>query len=315
MSLPRLLIRFLAFTLPLVALTLAIDAKFRRIPTSYGVKRAWLEAHGGDIEVLVLGSSSAFNGVQPKFFRAPAYNAGNVAQSIYYDHEILSRYLGSMKALKLVFLLFDYQTLEYHFEDGIESWRQFFYYHEYGFRPEGGVDPYDVRFTSVLQLYPPNVRVRCVIATCDQTDGMDEFGWAPTPTESVNDGPFWFEMDNELRHESYLVGNQALLEEDLAMLQARDIGAALVVPPVYSSFSSLVGADVRARTASVLTSLAGRHKARYVDYFNDSRFDGRDFANSTHLNESGAEKFSRILDDELVGPDLRGEPMIGAALH
>jgi hypothetical protein len=183
MSLRGLLLRFLAFALALAGPAVVVEHRFRATPTTYSVKHQWLEAHAPDVEVLVLGSSSALNGVQPKYFYDAsdfrAYNCGGTAQSIYYNHEILERYLGRMKHLRLVIMTMDYVTLESRMPDSIEEWRQFFYAREFGFPPEGGIDPYDIRFASVFELYPQVFRTACMFNDCDHRDGLDSFAGRP----------------------------------------------------------------------------------------------------------------------------------------
>jgi hypothetical protein len=83
------------------------------------------------------------------------------------------------------------------------------------------------------------------------------------------------------------------------------VKVALVVPPVAPTFSSIVRPDVRARMKAVLARLAAAHGDVYRDYFDDGRFETADFANATHVNSTnGTEKFSRILDAEIVRPAL-----------
>jgi hypothetical protein len=84
------------------------------------------------------------------------------------------------------------------------------------------------------------------------------------------------------------------------MLQERGIVTALVWPPVHRWYIQHFDAGVRARAHEAFARIAPQHHARFLDYSTDPRFEEEDFYDTTHLNERGAEKFSRILDVDIV---------------
>ena len=58
------------------------------------IKRMTLERVLPDVEVLVLGSSLGYFGINPAQFTHKGYNAAYRAQSYYYDLQILKKYIG-----------------------------------------------------------------------------------------------------------------------------------------------------------------------------------------------------------------------------
>jgi len=51
-------------------------------------------------------------------------------------------------------------------------------------------------------------------------------------------------------------------------------------------------------------SLAQQYAIPYYNYFRDQRFMDNDFEDMDHLNAAGAEKLSRIVNDEILQPIL-----------
>jgi hypothetical protein len=304
LSLRRFAVAGVVFLIPLLVLAGFCESRARAITTSYRVKRQGLEAAAPALEALVLGTSTALVGVQPRFFRVPAYNAANVSQSVYYDHEFLAKYLPMMPNLKVVVLIVDHHGLEYRFPDSPETWRQFLYFREFGFAPEGATDAYDVRLHSALEQFTPETRVRCSLEPCDLSEGIDGTGWTAALAgyyEGVDAGPVRVASDETVMHPENIPGNFALRLDDVEALERRGVAAAFVVPPVTRSYAAAAHPDVRARIDASLRELGALPGVMVRDYFRDPRFSNADFADSVHLNVHGSEKFSRLIDDEVVG--------------
>jgi hypothetical protein len=54
------------------------------------------------------------------------------------------------------------------------------------------------------------------------------------------------------------------------------------------------------RMQNEIKYLSQKYDLEYYNYLRDKRFTAEDFFNSNHLSTKGAEKFSRILKDEVV---------------
>lgn len=85
-------------------------------------------------------------------------------------------------------------------------------------------------------------------------------------------------------------------------LQKRDVKVVLFTTPVAETYSKQCDPAILSRTAKIVERIVERYNCAYKNYFNDRRFSFSDFGNNDHLNFSGAEKFTRILDSELIRP-------------
>jgi hypothetical protein len=69
-----------------------------------------MEQHAGEIQTLFLGSSNAYDGLNPNVI-PHAFNLANSSQTIEDDYRLLSRYIDAMDSLNTVVLGLGYQSL------------------------------------------------------------------------------------------------------------------------------------------------------------------------------------------------------------
>lgn len=80
------------------------------IPNSYVYKREYMEAHGGEVKTLILGSSNAYDGLNPSELPA-AFNLANSSQTLEDDYRLLAKYIDGMDSLQTVILGLGYHSL------------------------------------------------------------------------------------------------------------------------------------------------------------------------------------------------------------
>jgi hypothetical protein len=117
--------KLLIFLIPIFIILGFFELGLRGIPNSYNTKRAYYENQLDTIEILVLGSSQALEGINPEFFERKGFNLSNVSQSFYYDSQLTLKYIDQMKRLKCVIITVSYFSLWYQIYDIKESWRDY----------------------------------------------------------------------------------------------------------------------------------------------------------------------------------------------
>lgn len=80
------------------------------IPNSYTYKREYMEQHGAQIQTLILGSSNAYDGLNPSVL-PHAFNLANSSQTLENDYLLLAKYIDSMDSLQTVIVGLDYHAL------------------------------------------------------------------------------------------------------------------------------------------------------------------------------------------------------------
>ena len=102
-SLNKFVIRFvLVILVPVGVFLLVYEIAYRNIPNSYRMKDNFLKHEASGCEILVLGSSHAFFGINPSYFSRSAFNAANVSQDLRHDGFIFQKYLPYLPNLKWV---------------------------------------------------------------------------------------------------------------------------------------------------------------------------------------------------------------------
>lgn len=80
------------------------------IPNSYTYKRDYMEQHGAQIQTLILGSSNAYDGLNPSVI-PNAFNLANSSQTLEDDYRLLAKYIDSMDSLRTVIVGLGFHSL------------------------------------------------------------------------------------------------------------------------------------------------------------------------------------------------------------
>ena len=98
------------FLLPLLIVAVALEFVAESIPNSYTYKRDCMEQHGAQIQTLILGSSNAYDGLNPSVL-PHAFNLANSSQTLEDDYRLLAKYIDSMDSLQMVIVGLGYHSL------------------------------------------------------------------------------------------------------------------------------------------------------------------------------------------------------------
>lgn len=80
------------------------------IPNSYTYKRDYMEQHGAEVQTLILGSSNAYDGLNPSEL-PHAFNLANSSQTLEDDYRLLAKYIDSMDSLRTVIVGLGFHSL------------------------------------------------------------------------------------------------------------------------------------------------------------------------------------------------------------
>ncbi len=301
------------FLLPLLALGVAVDVLLRRIPNDYAYKRAYLDAHAGEIETLVLGSSHAFYGVDPAYLEGNAFNAAYVSQSIDIDALIFAKYRARMSRLKTVIVAVSYESLYYQLSAGAGAWRARNYALYYGL----DVGTEARRHLEALSFRLPenagrvvnyHFRHRNYLTSVPLGWGTDhrEAGMADLAASGRSAAEHHHHDVNLSAAQQRFRENEVALEKLIAWCAARDVQIVLVTLPAHVSYREHVKADQWTPTEAALHRMAAHYDdCVYVNLLADPRFTDGDFHDGDHLAEVGARKLTgvirRVIDSVGVG--------------
>lgn len=300
--------KVLLFLAPVVVLSGLLEGALRRIPNDYSFKRAYLDRHAQDIEVLILGSSHSYYDIDPAYLKARAFNAAHVSQSIKYDDYILDKYWDRLERLRVVVWPISYFSLFWELEEGLESWRVKDYaiyydcpYHWYSVRRR--LEILNGTMTSHLRRLARFYGGRRSDVRCSETGCI-----VPSVQPQQQDlGQTGAEAVARHRPADYANVQRILqrLETRVRLCRQKGIAVVFITTPTWITYRGGVSAADWALIESSVGSLCEKYdNASYVNFLADARFGEDDFRNADHLNAQGTQKFSRILND-LIEERLR----------
>jgi hypothetical protein len=313
-SMRKIALTILCFLAPLLPAWAALEWWAAQMPTSHAVKRENLRRLEDEIDTLIIGSSSAYWDVSPELLPGSAFNLANVAQSLYYDDQLLAEALPKLPRLRRVILSVTYLSLFFQLHDSDEDERQYYYYQEWDIPPPRFRERLDVRMWSRVALRTPvttfeslvgalrgSARTRGPLVPGPLDPPVDERGWcAREPGDPKDLDPSVVEAKlkyhHGLMHLSDQPANVAYLEHMIGLLAARHIELILVTPPVAEAYSSRLKPAYWNRTRDTLAELARAPNVRYFSFLTAPKFPVEEFLDADHLNRQGAVRFTALLE-------------------
>jgi hypothetical protein len=303
----RFTVKFLGFLLPVLLALFWLDGRMGALPTSYSEKKVRLEAQLPLIEVLMLGNSHAYYGLDPHALRWRGFNLANVSQPLQMDAALLERYLPVLPRLRAVVIGISYHSFWFDASITKEEWRRGFYERIFGIPA-----PYpwwSARHYSWIALYgDPRRAAEELIERTRAPNTYDRYdAWGKVlPNKHLEDA-----IDDEhaqarvavthiqMRAEAY-VDNVSAVRSLCANLRHHGILAIMVTLPVTGAFGRNANPQGVAEMARTASGLARETGARYFNYFNAPGFVDGDFLDVDHLGPTGAGKVGQLLDADLV---------------
>ena len=286
------------FLLPLLIEAVALEFVAESIPNSYTYKRDYMELYGGEIKALILGSSNAYDGLNPSVL-PQAFNLANSSQTLEDDHRLLSRYINSMDSLRIVIVGLGYHSLGATTEDN----RRTYYTIYMDLYPRWPLSRYSFELFDLEALTKKIIKY---IVSRDVTR-CDTLGQRVGHTlEAAQSGAEWWNKDvlSLVENDRYDIGYQRVeIEDNLRYLHAivnlcnaHGVQPLIVQMPVMKEYKRRLPEEQVALMKEVLQSLDS--SALCVDASEWSiPEDG--WYNATHLTREASIPFTRQLIDSI----------------
>ncbi len=295
----RLLRYFVIFFLPILIIGTMVEIMLRRIPNDYQLKKEFLDQHADSLEVLFLGNSHAFYGVNPKYISSPSFNAGDISQSLDYDLEILKKYKNHWNNLEYIAIPISYFSLYSALEDDVEAWRIKNYLLYFGIRKSHKLADHTEILSNRLglnlkRIYNAYVRNMTYI-TCSA------LGWGLGYTsKKKNDldksGIIAAEKHTDMIKKP-IDENLKIVRQISAFADARGVEVIFYTPPAWHTYTENLDDITLFKTVSTMTRIDKQYQnVHYYNLLTDHHFQKTDFFDADHLNEIGAKKLTFMLD-------------------
>lgn len=299
----------LYFLLPLVLIGGVAEYSLRKIPNDYAFKNQWLTQNSKEIEVLVLGASTALYDVNPQYFQKKGFNAAHVSQSLKYDHMIFEKFIDDMTSLEYVIMSIDYWSVFRELRHSHEWWRLKHYniHYESNFHRFEGKYNLEIYFHDISNLKRAINGALTILGIKDETNRIvNDYGF-PTLYAIGNElvewdkGAFQASVHNEQISNTNRVEqiklNMQYVEEIIKKCAERNVKVILLNVPLYNSYRENINTEITSQHKAFCEYFRDNYpNTSYYDYSDSPVFTKEDYYDFNHLNEIGSKKFTLMLD-------------------
>lgn len=286
----------LLFFLPFIATLIPLEFILRSVPNLYNYKYEWMQKNAEDVEILIFGSSHTNLGVNPKYIDGCAFNLAFPSQGWDIDVYLLNKWADRYKNLRLVVVPISYSSW---FRGETEK-RNYKLYMDYDMFP--GFSLFDLEFSSFWTAKEKFVRWK----NNDNSFVCDEYGFNAHKLEKKNKKRWEnksYATDVIKSHTandwSNIEQNKGYLESMAEFCEKRNIKMILVTTPCWHDYYDNMNKKQYAKMKELTQEFLKKHHVLYFDHLKDSRFVADDFWDIDHLSDVGAEKFTKILNEEI----------------
>lgn len=282
------------FLLPLLIIAVVLEFVAESLPNSYTYKRTYMEQHAGEIQTLFLGSSNAYDGLNPNVI-PHAFNLANSSQTIEDDYRLLSRYIDVMDSLQTVVLGLGYHSLAL----TTHANRRMYYTIYMDIYPRWPLSEYS------LEVFNLELLLKKIVKYTVSQDIMrcDSLGQRVGHTkEAVETGAEWWNKDVDalvendkldiINHKFEISNNVSYLKAIVDMCNARGVTPVIVVLPVMEEYKNKLPVDQVVLYEDLLQSLDS--VAICIDA-SEWEIPKDGWYNATHLTKEASEEFTRRL--------------------
>lgn len=302
--------RVIIFSVPLLLLFFILELLLREIPNDYSYKRNYLDNNSNEIEVLFMGNSHVYYGVNPIYSKYNCFNGAYVSQALNCDKAIIEKYKKKWSKLNYIFLPVDYSSLFTSLENGIEKWRIKNYSIYYG-----------INLTNVptLQLEISYGKIGYNLMRINnylRFNKNDRFcthlGWGKMNKSTVSvdfnkTGKVAAKRHTvDLINEKQIAKKLELLKSIIDFSNKEKIQLVLITTPCDKSYIK----HLKVRQLKIMFESIEKLKSKnmnltYYNFMSDSSFKRKDFYDADHLNAIGAKKFTLKLEQIIDSIEMK----------
>ena len=305
----KFLTNLLGFSILAFLMFAVIEVALLYRPNIYSYKRQYMEDHCKEIRVLLLGSSHIEEAVKPEMVGNGVFNLAISARTREYDAALAEMYVPRMDSLQAVVMPVDYTSFFFERQKANPNEKK---------APESLVATCRCMHTKYMGTRIDPIWYWSEILN-SKLNYMSRF-WNNAKTLQECDSLGYVKLDISdrladweqralpaLLDESLPIDGDAYRQmweiyETVAQLtQHKGARLVLVSPPVYKTYQETIHPIVLNDMRQFVQKLCKQYpNVEYYDFLYDTRFLPEDFNDSSHLTDTGAQKFSTILR-EIIG--------------
>ena len=289
--------KILIYTLPIVLVAVGLEIYVESIPNSYTYKRSYVEQHAAEIKTLILGSSYAYDGIDPSVLDT-AFNLANSSQCFEDDYRLLQRYIVYLDSLERVILPISYSSLQM-----VSSSNRRVYYTIYmDLYPRWPISKYSFECFNLELMLKKIAKhtLREDVVRCDSLGQRIGHTLESRPTTD------WKETDKLIDNDrfvgksaqEYIEENKYWLRRIALECQVSGVELCIVIMPSLGEYRNGMPQEQIVAMYDAMRFIASKFDCvKLLDYQEWGTED--DFWNATHLNTYGARRFTLSLNHDI----------------
>ena len=288
--------------LPVIVLAVSMEYMLRHIPNEYVYKKNYLDKHSGEIQILILGSSETYYGINPDYFSQNTFNAANVSQTLDMSFGIFNKYRDNFNDLKIIILPIIYHTLWTKLESSDEAWRLKNYAIYYG------IDTKSLRYNSELLNGKLGINIQRLYNHYLEKKNeiyCSELGWGTSYKSGNIDNLEETGKDRALHHTynihskekmDVFTENLGILDSLAAFCNRKNVELIFITTPAYYTYRENQNREQLDKMTGVIANFTKKYaNCRYLNWHENPDFVAEDFHDADHLDEKGTTKLSEKL--------------------
>lgn len=294
------------FVLPILIVLGSIEVFYRVVPNNYIVKNRNVVKNYETAEVLILGNSHTFYGLNPAYFDKPTFNLSNISQTLYFDKLLFDKHIDKFKKLKYVILNVEYFSLGVLNNSSESDWRKY-YYEMYMDLDVPIIEKTDINRYLLSSPRGFNANVKLIqryftdgtIIDCNDSGFGINYTKEKIKIKDIYENALVRVKGHENKNINF-TENTMILQKMINKCNSLGIKVIIVTMPVSKPYAKDVNQKKLAKIVKTCLLLENKNaNVHYINLFNDSRFTNEDFYDADHLHTDGARKCSKIVNDYL----------------
>lgn len=303
----KLILKICLFAIPVLLICLSAEYLLRSIPNDYKIKAKKYSQHAGNFEVLCLGESHAFSGINPKYLNLESFNGSHFAQTLNYDLEILNKYESKTKKLKFLLLPISYASFTSRLENQWEVKNYFLYYgiqkfHNIRYYTETLSLPLETNFNRIFSYY---FRHESPVTTDNL--GYSSIYLSNPEVDLPKTGKKSATVQTAVNYNNWNKNIESL-QKIIEFCDKNNIFLILFTPPGHKHYRKNLDAVQLERTIAAAEKFQKKNNAvYYINMLKDSSFTDDDFFDADHFNARGAIKLTKKINTiiDSIGTEIQ----------
>ena len=262
-----------------------------------------------EYDVLTTGLSYFVSGINSNVLYKSCINLAYDSHDLYYDYNI-AKYLIEEKNKKFLYCIIGISYYSFQYDLSLSNMKNNvnMYYDTLKVSHNFHIDMNKFMINKEKVEQEKEIAKKILKLAHKNIDGIDIYGNYYKENDSIqffaNENKAYIGLiqakkDCNKNYPNTVSENIKIIKEYLYLLKSHNIKPIIVVCPTskyyYNNFSDVIKKEF----FSIINNLRKEFTFQFIDYFDSTEFDDADFRDVSHLNTSGGEKFTQILNREI----------------